>query len=100
MAVYPGPKSSKYRLAGLLVLSAFLMACTSPEFGFLFGKKGHKVAQFYGLFFLAGLVLYVATAWRVVAERDGIPGLEAPPKPPIPAPHLGTVMAASRNSNV
>jgi hypothetical protein len=30
--------------------------------------KGHKVAQFYGMFFWSGLILFIATAWRVRAD--------------------------------
>jgi hypothetical protein len=65
------------------------MACTSSEFGFLFGDKGHKVAQFYGLFLLSGLVVYAATAWRVVAERDTPLELDGEfSSRMIPAPHI------------
>lgn len=96
VAVYQGTKTRKYTLTGLMTLAAFLMACTSPEFGFLFGKDGHKVAQFYGLFFLAGLVLYLATAWLVVAERESMTGRDASSKLPVPAPHVGTRVAANR----
>ncbi len=89
VSALPGPKSRKWGLAGLLLLSAFFMACTSSEFGFLFGEKGHKVAQFYGLFLLAGLVVYAATAWRVVAERDTPLGLDGESSSrAIPAPHI------------
>ena len=32
--------------------------------------QGHKIAQGYGMFLWAGVVLYIATAWRVWVERD------------------------------
>ncbi len=76
------------------MLSALLMGATSSEIGGLFaGGHGHKIAQGYGLFFWAGVVLYVATAWRVRAEgllkdrgdpaRSAIPG-----DADLPAPHF------------
>ena len=70
VAVLPGPRGPKKMLASWLFLSAFFMALTSSEFGSLFGQDGHKVAQFYGMFLLSALVLYGATAWYVVADRD------------------------------
>jgi alpha-1,2-mannosyltransferase len=59
-------------LLGLsLALSAFLMATTSSEFGGLVADgQGHKIAQGYGMFLWAGVLLYVATAWRVWVEKD------------------------------
>ena len=79
----PTSRLRKGAIAAGLVLSAFLMACTSNDFGYLFGKNGHKVAQFYGFFFLAGVVLYVLTAWNVMAERRVIqePAAKGPPAP-------------------
>lgn len=51
--------------------SVFLMATTSNVLGGLFVQhEGHKIAQGYGMFFWAGVVLYLATAWRVWTERD------------------------------
>ncbi len=59
-------------LAAALLLSMVLMATTSSEMGGLFaGRQGHKLAQGYGMFLWAGVVLYAATAWRVWAERRG-----------------------------
>lgn len=87
VAVLPGSRRLKRGLAAALVLSAFFMACTSSEFGFLFGKDGHKVAQFYGAFLLAALVVYAATAWRVLVERqEPLPEVAKDPRPR-PAPH-------------
>ena len=54
----------------MLALSALLMATTSTEIGGLFAEEGHKIAQGYGMFLWAGVVLYIATAWRVWVERD------------------------------
>jgi alpha-1,2-mannosyltransferase len=58
-------------LAGAMALSAMLMASTSTELGGLFAAgQGHKIAQGYGMFLWAGVVLYLATAWRVYLEKD------------------------------
>lgn len=60
-------------LGSALVLSALLIASTSTELGGHFaGGHGHKIAQGYGMFLWAGVVLYIATAWRVWVERDGL----------------------------
>ena len=49
-----------------MVLSTLLMATTSSELGGLFARHhGHKLAQGYGMFFWAGVVLFIATAWQV-----------------------------------
>ena len=62
-------KRSRVILGGALVLSAFLMATTSSEVGGLFAHgKGHKYAQAYGMFLWSGVVLFLATAWRVRVE--------------------------------
>ena len=56
-----------------LLGAGLLMATTSSEFGGLFfHREGHKIAQFYGMFFWAGVVLFVATAWRVRVEADSV----------------------------
>ena len=47
-----------------------LMASTSPEIGGLFGEgQGHEIAQSYGLFMWAGVVLYATVAWCVWRRR-------------------------------
>ena len=47
-----------------------MMATTSTELGGLFGRhQGHKIAQGYGMFLWAAVLLYAVTAWRVCAER-------------------------------
>lgn len=66
----PGPKWRRVTLGGALALSAFLIATTSSEIGGLFADdRGHKLAQGYGMFLWAGVVLYIATAWCVWVER-------------------------------
>jgi len=82
----PGlPKRTRAILGGALALSAVLIATTSSELGGLFAKhSGHKVAQAYGMFLWAGVVVYIATAWRVRVEGRIAPGelgLAAGPKP-------------------
>lgn len=62
-------KRDKWIIGSSLGLSMFLIATTSSEIGGWFAdQKGHKIAQFYGMYFWAGVVLYIATAWRVVIE--------------------------------
>ena len=47
-----------------------LMASTSPEIGGIFADgEGHEIAQGYGLFMWAGVVLYATVGWRVWARR-------------------------------
>ena len=61
-------------LVTAMLLSAALMATTSSELGGLFAKhQGHKIAQGYGMFLWAGVVLYIATAWRVYVEGRAEP---------------------------
>lgn len=75
VGVAPVATRVRVGLAAALVLSTLLMASTSSEFGGLFAHhQGHKIAQGYGMFFWAGVVLYAATAWRVRSEgRDPRP---------------------------
>ena len=62
-------RTTRYVLGGALVASALMMATTSTELGGLFAKhQGHKIAQAYGMFLWAGVVLFIATAWRVRVE--------------------------------
>jgi 4-amino-4-deoxy-L-arabinose transferase-like glycosyltransferase len=76
-------KEQRRVLAGALALSALLMASTSSEIGGLFlDGQGHKLAQGYGMFLWAGVVLYVATAWLVLRET------RQPAEPAEPAPSL------------
>ena len=47
-----------------------LMASTSPEFtSWLADGEGHEIAQGYGLFMWAGVILYATVAWRVWVRR-------------------------------
>jgi hypothetical protein len=90
-------------LGAAMVVSALLMATTSSELGGLFAKhQGHKLAQGYGMFLWAGVVLYIATAWRVWVERfsgfnDNNGDGTREPAPTLRAPHLfrGTRPVAS-----
>jgi hypothetical protein len=65
-------------LVGSWALSFSLMASTSTEIGGLFGEgQGHEIAQGYGAFLWAGVVLYAAVAWRVwVRRREPLPAPE------------------------
>jgi hypothetical protein len=64
------PRGSRIVMGAAMALSSLLMATTSSEFGGLVaGGQGHKIAQAYGMFLWAGVVLYIATAWRVWVER-------------------------------
>jgi len=62
-------RSSRIVLGGALVVSAVTIATTSTELGGLFARhQGHKIAQAYGMFLWSGVVLFIATAWRVRVE--------------------------------
>jgi alpha-1,2-mannosyltransferase len=59
--------------------SMLLMATTSNELGAaLAGPEGPKIAQGYGMFLWAGVLLYLATAWRVWVERGRPPANDNP----------------------
>jgi hypothetical protein len=76
---------ARWVIGGALVLASLLMLTTSTEVGGLFAQeRGHQIAQFYGMFFWAGLILYAATAWRVMAERNWQPDRSTA----IPPPHV------------
>jgi alpha-1,2-mannosyltransferase len=59
------------------------------------GIKGHKVAQFYGMFFWSGLVLFIATAWRVRADAKFAVDPAEPTTREVPAPHWVQVRDAA-----
>ncbi|MFO0957585.1 MAG: glycosyltransferase family 87 protein [Isosphaeraceae bacterium] len=91
------PKRVRVALLATLVASALMVVATSTEVGGLFANgQGHEIAQAYGLFCWAGMLLYAATAWCVVRERCSSPfpepaGSEASGSPSagaMPAPHL------------
>jgi alpha-1,2-mannosyltransferase len=67
---FPGTKlRSRLVIGGMLVLSFLFMATTSTELGGLFAHgRGHEIAQGYGMFLWASVVLYVAVAWRLRAR--------------------------------
>jgi hypothetical protein len=87
------PRRVRWPVAIGLGLAGTLMLTTSSEVGGFFVEgEGHKLALYYGMFFWAALVLFLATAWRVVAERGADPfavpsPVNTPPTPAIPAPH-------------
>jgi hypothetical protein len=69
--------------------SVILMATTSSELGgFLANGQGHKIAQGYGMFLWAGVLLFVATAWRVQVERSRNRQSSGEGGPLVPAPHF------------
>jgi hypothetical protein len=79
---------ARLAIGSALVLSALFMATTSSELGGLFARhQGHKIAQGYGMFLWAAVILYVATAWRVHVEGgdDPVPAGSVPVAPP---PHF------------
>ena len=85
------PKRDRIILGGVLLASALMIATTSSEMGGLFARhQGHKIAQAYGMFFWSGLLLFIATAWRVRVE-GAIPASELgldrsnPPEATVPA---------------
>jgi hypothetical protein len=70
-----GPRG-RALLVGSWALSFSLMAATSTDVGGLFAEgQGHEIAQGYGAFLWAGVVLYAMIAWRLLARR----GDAAPP---------------------
>jgi hypothetical protein len=75
-------------LGGVLIASFVLMATTSSEFGGLFADgKGHEIAQGYGMFLWAAVLIYAAVARRLWVRRgDHAAGLA--PSEPGHAPHL------------
>jgi alpha-1,2-mannosyltransferase len=86
--VIPAPRGVRWMVTTCLWLSQVLMATTSSELGGLFSRDGHKLAQAYGMFLWAGVVLYVATAWRVHAEGRRAPVLGSAVTPPARSPHF------------
>ncbi len=66
-------------LGSAMAISALFMATTSTELGGVFAHhQGHKIAQGYGMFLWASVVLYLATAWQVRAERRLVVASERP----------------------
>ena len=70
-----------------LLLSFLFMATTSTELGGLFASgRGHEIAQGYGMFLWAAVVLYAAVAWRLRA-RQAEPPVTVRPYGPGRGPH-------------
>ena len=67
---FPGLKlRTRLAIGGSLLLSFLFMATTSTEFGGLFADgRGHEIAQGYGMFLWAAVLLYAAVAWRLRAR--------------------------------
>ena len=82
------PGRSRGVIGGAVILSFLLIASTSTEVGGMFANgQGHKIAQFYGMYFWAGVVLFAATAWRVRVESAGDPVVAEPGRSFLPPPH-------------
>ena len=86
---------ARWSIGGALVASFVLMASTSTEFGGFFADgHGHEIAQGYGMFLWAAVVLYVAVAWRLRIRQLGLEPRPAP-ESPIPAPNAANRPAAA-----
>jgi hypothetical protein len=97
---------ARLAIAAAMWASVLMMATTSSELGGLLAHgQGHKLAQGYGLFLWAAVLLYAVTALRVFAERDlpAAPRVRpVPPKSPpstaaryVPPPHFSDLRSAS-----
>jgi len=77
-------------LVGSWAVSFSLMAAASPDLGGLIADQGHEIAQGYGSFLWAGVVLYAMVAWRIWARRSDASPLPAPAESGsvIPRSHL------------
>jgi alpha-1,2-mannosyltransferase len=64
-----GPRA-RALLVGSWAVTFSLMAAASADLGGLFAEgEGHEIAQAYGSFLWAGVVLFAMVAWRVWARR-------------------------------
>jgi alpha-1,2-mannosyltransferase len=93
------PVSRRVRLilGGSLIFSALLMASSSSDLSDLIAGEGTpEVALYYGMFLWSALVLYLATAWRVLREGRKPTAWD---EPPLPAPHLGRAPSATTPGN-
>jgi hypothetical protein len=97
---------ARLAIAAAMWASVLMMATTSSELGGLFAHgQGHKLAQGYGLFLWAAVLLYAVTALRVFAERDlpAAPRVGSGPSSPsptaaaryVPSPHFSDLRPAS-----
>jgi hypothetical protein len=97
MAEFYSPKlgrPGRWVIGSVLSASFALMAAASTEVGGLFAEgQGHEIAQYYGVFLWAGVLLYAATAWRVVARRheSTSDGGDEPAKSSVPGAHFGSL---------
>jgi hypothetical protein len=68
---------------GALIATFLLMASTSTEMGgwLVRGKLGHKYAQAYGAFLMAGLVLFATVSW-ILLRAGRAPAASSSPPPP------------------
>jgi alpha-1,2-mannosyltransferase len=86
-----GPRS-RALIVGAWAISFSLMALASPDLYFWSSADGqeHEIAQGYGAFLWAGVLLYATVAWRVWARRSDTPSAHASSGfgPPIPRSHL------------
>ncbi len=85
-----GPRA-RALLVGSWALTFSLMAAASADLGGLFAEgQGHEIAQGYGSFLWAGVILYAMVAWRVWARRSesGLPALPDGPGSSIPRSHF------------
>ena len=65
-----GPRS-RARLVGSWAVTFSLMAAASADLGQFFAEgQGHEIAQGYGSFLWAGVILYGMVAWRVWSRRN------------------------------
>jgi len=88
-----GPRS-RALIVGAWAVSFSLMAATSTEFGGWFAEgQGHEIAQGYGSFLWAGVVVYATVAWRVWVRRTELPSPQASPGSgsPIPPSHFSAL---------
>jgi alpha-1,2-mannosyltransferase len=82
-----GPRS-RALLVGTWALTFSLMAAASADIGSFFAEgQGHEIAQGYGSFLWAGVVLYAVVAWRVWSRRAE-PTLPESSSSPILRSHL------------
>ena len=89
-----GPRS-RALLVGSWALTFSLMAAASADLGQFFAEgQGHEIAQGYGSFLWAGVVLYAMVAWRVWSRRTE-PTLPESSSSPILRSHFGSA-AVSR----
>ncbi len=89
-----GPRS-RALLVGSWALTFSLMAAASADLGGLFAEgQGHEIAQGYGSFLWAGVILYAMVAWRVWARRT-----EVSPRrncPEFPSPQFPVLISLRR----